>query len=219
MANPGRGEVALVVSGARITLRFTTSALVSLQDAWGYPYSPEGFQEFSARLQAAAATDLPMVVSYGGQGALGALRDVSVASALLGQAREDETRSAVARALTLAFPPPAPDRAEKAEPFSWESLLEVALRCAIPPRTFWTETPRGVTQLISAATWRRDREWEMVWLNAAWSRMGAKLPALSSVLSKGKSQGGGLKLTADAAVTLIAAVWGTPLIDPNKAAN
>lgn len=217
MANPGRGEVALVVSGARITLRFTTSALVSLQDAWGYPYSPEGFQALSARLQALAGQDLATVVSYGGQGALGALRDVSVAAALLAQVREDVIRAGVARALELAFPPPDPDRAEKSEPFSWESLLKVALQCGIPPRTFWSETPRGITQLISAATWRRDREWEMVWLNAAWSRMGAKLPALSSLMTKAPS--GGQKLTADAAVTLIAAVWGTPLIDPSKAPN
>lgn len=219
MANPGRGEVALVVAGARITLRFTIGALASLQDAWGYPYSPEGFQAFSSRLQALAREDMASVVSHGGRSSMASLRDVSAAAALLGQGREDEIRSVVARAISLALTPPAStdEPPQKNEPFSWESLLDVALKSGMSPREVWDETPRSVTQFITAARWRRDREWEMVWLNAAWSRMGAKMPALSSIV--GKSAPAGAKLSGDDAVALIAAVWGTPLVDPAKAAN
>lgn len=198
VVNPGRGEVALVVgAGVSLTLRFTTGALSSLQEAFGFPHTAEGCALLFAHMDNLDLEDLPLVV-FGGMSHRDRDRFPTVDSIEkliydgVDLSRITAVTTAVSTATRLSFPEvdaeKAPAAARPAEPFSWSALKRAALRAGLSIDEFWSLTPREVREAIRAAAWRKDDSMAQTWLGAAWSRAGAKLPPITDFVGDEYSQ-------------------------------
>lgn len=215
VVNPGRGEVALVVgAGVSLTLRFTTGALSSLQEAFGFPHTAEGCAQLFARLDNLELEDLPLVVFNGmAERDRQLFQSVDAVEKLIFKA--SAVTNAVTKAIRLSFPEPDPtEKAQgqaKGEPFSWAALRRAALRHGLTIYEFWNLTPREVRETIRAAAWRKDDSMAQTWLGAAWSRQGTKLPPITDFVSDEYSQKPKPKATID--LLSLAKAWGSNVYD------
>lgn len=222
VVNPGRGEVALVVgAGVSLTLRFTTGALSSLQEALGFPHTAEGCALLFAQLETLELEDLPLVVFHGlVDRDRDPLRSVDAIEKLIFDgvdlSRMSAVTTAVTKAIKLSFPEHEAEaktqgQAKNVESFSWASLKRAALRHGLTTDEFWNLTPREVREAIRAAAWRKDDSMAQTWLGAAWSRQGAKLPPITDFVSDEYAR----KPTPKASIDLmsLAKAWGSNVYD------
>lgn len=219
VVNPGRGEVALVVgAGVSLTLRFTTGALSSLQEAFGFPHTAEGCALLFARLSDLKPLDLPVAVFHGlAHRDRAVMKNVGVVATLLAMepvGAAASWSSVLSHALRLAFPDPEGEKkkaAVAAPAFSWSALKLAALRAGMTTEDFWRSTPREIREVIRAASWRNDQAMATTWLGAAWSRQGTKMPALSDFVSEEYAPKPQPRSSPD--LVTLAKAWGSNVYD------
>jgi hypothetical protein len=160
VANLARGEVALAVTGGVVlTLRFTTSALASLQGALGFALDADGCARFLQRLGEPADEDWPVLFFWATQSRHRRSIDCPLTASHLYAAAAVETpltlRRALMDAIVVAFPAPTATSSAPGEPFAWETFQRDALRAGVALELFWRLTPREVVECVRAAAWRR----------------------------------------------------------------
>ena len=200
MANPARGEAALVIAGAPYTLRFVMASFPEMEDALGEPLDAVYERLTTGRV----GLDDARVVLWGGLRATCPGLALEDAGPLVDRAFRADGFSALVTGLVAglaaAQPDPTPDDDEDGEDLdsdeddepddddtpaagaTWEALHAAAVTAGMDPERFWQLTPREVAREMRALQ-RRDETLarRIAWHTVRFTRM-KRVPALVDVL-------------------------------------